>query len=87
MKALSVVLSGTNFKTPLSRKIMKLRQLAVALVLLVSCAVAGAADRKYIVKPRPADRKRCLSAMAFWSVTRSTLRGTSGRIPNRPGTR
>ena len=36
---------------------MKLRQLAVALVLLVSCAIAGAADRKYIVKPRPADTK------------------------------
>jgi 2-iminobutanoate/2-iminopropanoate deaminase len=36
---------------------MKLRQLAVALVLLVSCADAGAADRKYIVKPRPADTK------------------------------
>jgi 2-iminobutanoate/2-iminopropanoate deaminase len=57
VKALSMVLSGTNFKTPLTRKIMKLRQLAVALVLLVSCAVAGAADRKYIVKPRPADTK------------------------------
>jgi 2-iminobutanoate/2-iminopropanoate deaminase len=36
---------------------MNLRQLAVALILLVSCAVAGAADRKYIVKPRPADTK------------------------------
>ena len=36
---------------------MKLRQLSVALVLLISCAVAGAADRKYIVKPRPADTK------------------------------
>ncbi len=36
---------------------MKTAQVAVALVLLVSCAIARAADRKYIVKPRAADAK------------------------------
>ncbi|MGC1452249.1 MAG: Rid family hydrolase [Candidatus Sulfotelmatobacter sp.] len=35
---------------------MKLR-LAVAVMFLVSCVAAGAADRKYIVKPRAADLK------------------------------
>jgi 2-iminobutanoate/2-iminopropanoate deaminase len=36
---------------------MKLREIAVGIMLLVFCAAAGAADRKYIVKPRAADLK------------------------------
>lgn len=36
---------------------MKQRVIAVAVVALISCLVAGAADRKYIVNPRPADAK------------------------------
>lgn len=36
---------------------MKFHQVAVGVALLVSCTLAGAADRKYIVKPRPADIK------------------------------
>jgi 2-iminobutanoate/2-iminopropanoate deaminase len=37
--------------------IMKFHQIAVVVALLVFCTFAGAADRKYIVKPRPADTK------------------------------
>jgi 2-iminobutanoate/2-iminopropanoate deaminase len=36
---------------------MKLRKLLVGVILLMFCAAAGAADRKFIVKPRAADRK------------------------------
>ena len=36
---------------------MKLRRLIVGIVFLSFCITAGAADRKYIVKPRPADAK------------------------------
>ena len=36
---------------------MRLREIAVGMVLLVSCVTAGAADRKYIVKPRASDVK------------------------------
>lgn len=36
---------------------MKLRPFAVVVLLLVFSALAGAADRKYIVKPRPSDTK------------------------------
>lgn len=36
---------------------MKLREIAVGMVLLLSCVTAGAADRKYIVKPRASDLK------------------------------
>jgi 2-iminobutanoate/2-iminopropanoate deaminase len=36
---------------------MKLREIAVGIMLLVSCVAAGAADRKYIVKPRASDLK------------------------------
>jgi 2-iminobutanoate/2-iminopropanoate deaminase len=36
---------------------MKLREIAVAMLLLFSCVGAGAADRKYIVKPRASDLK------------------------------
>jgi len=36
---------------------MKLRKIIVALLFLVFCVAAGAADRKYIVKPRSEDRK------------------------------
>lgn len=32
-------------------------KIAVAVTLLVCCVAAGAADRKYIVNPRPADAK------------------------------
>src|ERR1700681_3494750 len=35
---------------------MKLR-IVVGVLLLVNCIAAGAADRKYVVKPRPADMK------------------------------
>jgi len=36
---------------------MKLRKLVVGLLFLVLSIAAGAADRKFIVKPRPADTK------------------------------
>jgi 2-iminobutanoate/2-iminopropanoate deaminase len=36
---------------------MKLRQIAVAVMLLTFSVAAGAADRKYIVKPRASDMK------------------------------
>ncbi len=36
---------------------MRLRKIVVSVLLLVLCASAGAADRKYIVKPRSGDRK------------------------------
>src|SRR5438477_9127716 len=36
---------------------MKLHKMIVAVLFLVFCVEAGAADRKYIVKPRSADRK------------------------------
>ena len=36
---------------------MNLRKIVVAILFLVFCATAGAADRKYIVKPRSGDRK------------------------------
>ena len=36
---------------------MKFHQVAVSVVLLLSCTLAGAADRKYIVKPRAAGEK------------------------------
>ena len=36
---------------------MRLRKIVVSVLFLVLCAAAGAADRKYIVKPRPADSK------------------------------
>jgi 2-iminobutanoate/2-iminopropanoate deaminase len=36
---------------------MKLREIAVGIMLLVFCVAAGAADRKYIVKPRTGDLK------------------------------
>ena len=36
---------------------MKLRKIIVAALFLVFCVAAGAADRKYIVKPRSGDRK------------------------------
>jgi len=36
---------------------MKLREIAVGILLLAFCAAAGAADRKYIVKPRANDLK------------------------------
>lgn len=36
---------------------MKLREIAVGIMLIVSCVAAGAADRKYIVKPRASDLK------------------------------
>ena len=34
---------------------MKLCRIVVAVLFLVLCVMAGAADRRYIVKPRPAD--------------------------------
>ena len=40
---------------------MKLRQVVIGLVLIVFCALAGAADRKYIVKPRASG----MSALPF----------------------
>jgi 2-iminobutanoate/2-iminopropanoate deaminase len=52
-----MVLSGTNFKIPSEEKIMNSRLVLISFALLISCAVAGAADRKYIVKPRAADIK------------------------------
>jgi 2-iminobutanoate/2-iminopropanoate deaminase len=36
---------------------MRLREIAVGMLMLVSCIAAGAADRKYIVKPRSSDLK------------------------------
>jgi 2-iminobutanoate/2-iminopropanoate deaminase len=36
---------------------MKLREIAVGIMLLVFCVAASAADRKYVVKPRPGDLK------------------------------
>lgn len=36
---------------------MKLRKIVVLVLFLVFCVAAGAADRKYIVKPRSGDRK------------------------------
>src|SRR5438552_18709697 len=36
---------------------MKLHKMIVAVLFLVFCVEAGAADRKYIVKPRSGDRK------------------------------
>jgi len=36
---------------------MKVRQIVVGVMLLVFCMTAGAADRKYIVKPRASDMK------------------------------
>jgi len=36
---------------------MKLRKLVVGMLSLVLCIAAGAADRKFIVKPRAEDRK------------------------------
>src|SRR5438067_3730207 len=36
---------------------MRLRKIVISVLFLVLCAAAGAADRKYIVKPRPADTK------------------------------
>ena len=36
---------------------MKLRKIVVVVLFLVFCVAAGAADRKYIVKPRSGDRK------------------------------
>jgi 2-iminobutanoate/2-iminopropanoate deaminase len=36
---------------------MRLREIAVGMLLLFSCVAAGAADRKYIVKPRASDLK------------------------------
>ena len=36
---------------------MKLHRVIAAVFLLALCVTAGAADRKYIVKPRPADTK------------------------------
>jgi 2-iminobutanoate/2-iminopropanoate deaminase len=36
---------------------MRLRKIVVSGLLLVLCVAAGATDRKYIVKPRSADRK------------------------------
>lgn len=36
---------------------MKLRQILMGIVLLMFCTIAGAADRKYIVKPRASDMK------------------------------
>jgi reactive intermediate/imine deaminase len=35
---------------------MKLRKISLVVVLLAACSVAGASDRKYIVKPRSGDR-------------------------------
>ena len=35
---------------------MRLRKIGVSVLFLVLCAAAGAADRKYIVKPRSGDR-------------------------------
>jgi|1185.fasta_scaffold1357688_1 2-iminobutanoate/2-iminopropanoate deaminase len=35
---------------------MRLRKIVVSVLFLVLCAAAGAADRKYIVKPRSGDR-------------------------------
>lgn len=35
---------------------MKIHRIVVGIVLLMCCTVAGAADRKYIVKPRPGDK-------------------------------
>src|SRR5437763_14142557 len=36
---------------------MRLRKVVISVLFLVLCTAAGAADRKYIVKPRPADSK------------------------------
>lgn len=36
---------------------MRLRKIVVSILFLVLCVAAGAADRKYIVKPRSGDRK------------------------------
>ena len=36
---------------------MKLHKIVVAILFLVFCLASGAADRKYIVKPRSGDRK------------------------------
>lgn len=36
---------------------MKLRRIAVGVLIFIFCIGASAADRKYIVKPRPADIK------------------------------
>jgi 2-iminobutanoate/2-iminopropanoate deaminase len=36
---------------------MRLRKIVVSMLFLALCVTAGAADRKYIVKPRSGDRK------------------------------
>ena len=36
---------------------MKFRKIIVAVLFLVFCVAVGAADRKYVVKPRSGDRK------------------------------
>ena len=58
---------------------MKLRKIIISVLFFVLCVAAGAADRKYIVKPRSADRK----ALSFSEGARGQYVIHSG--PYRPG--
>lgn len=51
----AMVVCQFDFKFKLPRTFMKLPKMAVAMLMLVLLASAHAAERKYIVNPRPAD--------------------------------
>jgi 2-iminobutanoate/2-iminopropanoate deaminase len=56
-RSLVMVVCQFDFKFKLLRTFMKLPKTAVAMLGIVLLASADAADRKYIVNPRPADAK------------------------------
>jgi len=69
---------------------MKLR-IVVGALFLVSCIAAGAADRKFVVKPRAADMKALpFSDGVWWAILfifRATLASTQRPAPHLPALR
>ena len=71
-----MLLCQTDRKFKLPSTCMKRKKMTGAMLGIVLLASAHAADRKYVVNPRSADRLTSPFSDAFWWAILSTLPGT-----------